>query len=140
MPLIVDRPPTPPPRGPHGLGALVFWPSMPEHGRGHEAEGGDEGAVGGTSRDWLTRVRVGKGGAGAVMGHQLEGRGLLVAILCSGELGGRESNVRAGIGVGTTGGEPSSRFPASFGSRFRRQRDDEGPCGLILLEASVRGL
>ena len=36
--------------------------------------------LGGTSRDWLTRVRVGKGGAGAVMGHQLEGRGLLVAI------------------------------------------------------------
>ena len=45
-PLIIDRPPTPPPRGPHGVGALVFWPSMPEHGRGHEAEGGDEGAGG----------------------------------------------------------------------------------------------
>ena len=26
--------------------------------------------------------------------------------MCSGELGGRKSNVRAGIGVGTTGGEP----------------------------------
>ena len=28
--------------------------------------------LGGTSRDWLTRARVGKGRAGAVMGHQLE--------------------------------------------------------------------
>ena len=37
--------------------------------------------LGGTSRDWLTRARVGKGRAAAVMGHQLEGRGLLVASL-----------------------------------------------------------
>ena len=34
--------------------------------------------------------------------------------LCSGMLGGRESNGRAGIGVGTTGAEPCSRSPGVF--------------------------
>ncbi len=34
--------------------------------------------------------------------------------VCSGTLGGRESNGRAGIGVGTTGAEPCSRFPGVF--------------------------
>ena len=52
--------------------------------------------LGGTSRDWLTRARVGKGRAGAVMGHQLEGRGLLVAIL-------RRS---LGVGGGWNGAQP----------------------------------
>ena len=45
--------------------------------------------LGGTSRDWLTRARVGKDRAAAVMGHQLEGRGLLVAILRRSLGGGR---------------------------------------------------
>ena len=64
-------------------------------GVGRAAARGVVGAAGG----WVAWALVGLLGCAVL-------RQARCTKMCSGELGGRESNVRAGIGVGTTGGEP----------------------------------